>query len=87
MSKYIDTFADDTSSSVAPTVQLSQSAGATKKKIKIDASLLDSLNVSTALLVGLNDHFYKGETDGKGCEQVGSKQDTCTTPGSVCKCP
>lgn len=82
MSKYIDTFADAavTCSSFADTLQPPQDIVGTKKKIKIDASLLLNLDVFTSLLTRPNADAAAGETKEK-CGQVGSKeQPPCTNP-------
>lgn len=55
MSKYMDTFADVAvdSGSMTDTMTVPQGAVATKKKVKIDASLLQNLDV-TSFLTGEN---------------------------------
>lgn len=77
MSKYIDSFADAgiSNGSMTDTMTMPQGAVGTKKKVKIDASLLNLESISS-FVVGMNADFYKGETNEKGC--VGSDAQTCT---------
>lgn len=82
MSTYRDSFADTAvpSSSFVDTIQASQDAVGTKKKIKIDASLLLNLDVTTALLTRPDTYMLDGETKAM-CGQGKSRDNPPCTNG------
>lgn len=79
MSKYIDSFADATvdTGSMTGTKTSPQAAVGTKKKVKIDASLLQNLDASTSLLLAVGQNAFDKDLN---IAPVDS-QDTCTQKG------
>lgn len=84
MSKYIDTFADATVDvgSTTDTMTLTQAAVGIKKKVKIDPLLLQSIDVTTSLLLGKGLDMQNQGSE-KGC--VGSDANTCQPTNPGCK--